>query len=732
MKNKRALYLRCSTDMQEMSIPDQRKVLQKYCVEKGYEIVEEFQDEGISGTTFEKRPGAMRLFQKVQSGHHDFSGVVILNESRFGRAPNTKETFHYEYLLEKAGVYVEYVQSESNMPGAPGLIMRAVKYEQAAEFSKQLSKDVIRGHSTAAEKGYSTGGFPPIGYARMVCDEGGKELFTLEPGQRKAVKNHWVKWVPGDPTQIALVNRMFLLYAEGSKGLRAICNVLNDEKIHSPKGGKWGIDAVRSIIINRAYIGERVYGGKWSKKVQNKVVCKNAHEAIVPVELFEKVQALMKSRDFGMCNGMRTDYLLSGKIVCMKCGHKFQGRKVRNKAGTIYNYYMDSGFKNYHVCQSLNILKNTKGDVVGLEDFVLSVIQKMLEGDRYVERFKEHLKETLISLEWEIQTTYPALNKKLKAVDTEIIKIQDALIFTGSRSKSLAERLVAAETEREVLKKELAKFEGVKRQPSKVLLLVNEYAKTLMNVGEILKKRSAGEQKTAISYFLDRIEVLREERVARCYFYDTPRFREIDYKLPASPAGSSVPQNGAEGGTRTPMGCPTRPSNVRVYQFHHFGTCEKLLLQRRLLSRNVGEPFFVFVVASVNDVEERGLQLLGHRPRLAPADGPVVHFPDGRDLGGRTGKERFVGNIQFVAGEPLFHDPHTAFSGELHDRFPRDAFQDRGERRGLDHALAHHKNIFAAAFRHVAVGIEQHGFVISVLQRLALCKQRVCVVRRGL
>jgi hypothetical protein len=30
-------------------------------------------------------------------------------------------------------------------------------------------------------------------------------------------------------------------------------------------------------------------------------------------------------------------------------------------------------------------------------------------------------------------------------------------------------------------------------------------------------------------------------------------------------------KNGAEGGTRTPMGCPTRPSNVRVYQFHHFG-----------------------------------------------------------------------------------------------------------------------------------------------------------------
>jgi hypothetical protein len=30
-------------------------------------------------------------------------------------------------------------------------------------------------------------------------------------------------------------------------------------------------------------------------------------------------------------------------------------------------------------------------------------------------------------------------------------------------------------------------------------------------------------------------------------------------------------ENGAEGGTRTRMDFSTRPSNVRVYQFHHFG-----------------------------------------------------------------------------------------------------------------------------------------------------------------
>jgi hypothetical protein len=41
----------------------------------------------------------------------------------------------------------------------------------------------------------------------------------------------------------------------------------------------------------------------------------------------------------------------------------------------------------------------------------------------------------------------------------------------------------------------------------------------------------------------------------------------------------------AEGGTRTPTGCPIRPSNVRVYQFHHFG----ILISSTYLGEAVGE-----------------------------------------------------------------------------------------------------------------------------------------------
>src|SRR5690349_17103626 len=36
-------------------------------------------------------------------------------------------------------------------------------------------------------------------------------------------------------------------------------------------------------------------------------------------------------------------------------------------------------------------------------------------------------------------------------------------------------------------------------------------------------------------------------------------------------SGISLGRDGAQGRTRTGTGCPTRPSNVRVYQFRHLG-----------------------------------------------------------------------------------------------------------------------------------------------------------------
>ena len=76
-------------------------------------------------------------------------------------------------------------------------------------------------------------------------------------------------------------------------------------------------------------------------------------------------------------------------------------------------------------------------------------------------------------------------------------------------------------------------------------------------------------------------------------------------------------KNGAEGGTRTPMGCPTRPSNVRVYQFHHFGMPVDVGQKTRdstmgkiifcfldLLPRKVCNLYLIFSLPAVSRVQE--------------------------------------------------------------------------------------------------------------------------------
>ena len=71
-QNKKAgLYYRLSKDDERagesLSIENQKRMLEKYAVEQGFEIVDEYIDDGWSGTMFE-RPYFKRMMADVDAG----------------------------------------------------------------------------------------------------------------------------------------------------------------------------------------------------------------------------------------------------------------------------------------------------------------------------------------------------------------------------------------------------------------------------------------------------------------------------------------------------------------------------------------------------------------------------------------------------------------------------------------------------------------------------------------
>ena len=109
-------------DAQEQSIADQRAEIGRYAGENGYQIVGEYTDDAISGTSAEERPAFQRMIADAKRG--GFKAVIVWNSDRFSRGDVT-ETEHYRYLLRKANVKVlsvteDYLDREGNRVNVDG------------------------------------------------------------------------------------------------------------------------------------------------------------------------------------------------------------------------------------------------------------------------------------------------------------------------------------------------------------------------------------------------------------------------------------------------------------------------------------------------------------------------------------------------------------------------------------------------------------------------------------
>lgn len=169
---KAGLYCRLSKDDERagesLSIENQKRILEKYARENGFEIVDEYIDDGWSGTNFD-RPGVRRLLEDAKNGR--INVIIVKDLSRFGR--NYIEVGRYtDYLFLTFNVRfialgdnVDSAKQTGGMDMTP--IMNVFNEWHAATTSKKI-RAVIEANAKA---GKYRSGQAPYGYVKGTDDK---------------------------------------------------------------------------------------------------------------------------------------------------------------------------------------------------------------------------------------------------------------------------------------------------------------------------------------------------------------------------------------------------------------------------------------------------------------------------------------------------------------------------------------------------------------------------------
>ena len=293
-----AQYVRMSAEHQRYAAENQKAVIAAYAATHGYEIVRTYADLGKSGLSLRGRGDLRQLLADVLNPNRGFDIILVLDVSRWGRFQDTDQAAHYEFICRQAKVSVLYYQEAFENDSSPtASMLKLLKRVMAAEFLRELSVKISRAKLRLAGRGCKMGGGLPYGFRRELRDESGRPRLRLEAGQQKAVQTDRVVLVPGPAEEIAVINRIFDMFANGRMTLTAIARTLGVDGIPA-NGAPWNAPRVRAVLRNELCLGIYVYNRSSSKLQTRRTANPEAlwvrtriMAPIVPTALFERAQA---------------------------------------------------------------------------------------------------------------------------------------------------------------------------------------------------------------------------------------------------------------------------------------------------------------------------------------------------------------------------------------------------------------------------------------------------------
>jgi len=281
---------------------------------EGWSMADIYADEGITGTSAEKRLEFQRLLSDCRKGRID--KILVKSISRFAR--NTKECLETIRFLKSIGVGVYFEEQNIDTTAMSGELLTAVFASIAQKESESISGNMRWSYEHRMKTGTYLPSSMPYGYE---------------------IKN---KKIAINEDQARIVRLIFSSYLAGTN-MNEIARMLNASKIPVKTGNpqqKWSKSSISYILSNEKYIGDSLWQKTYStdtfpvrrqinKGEKEKYYAQNTHPAIIDLETFEAVQRLKEQRKEILDTSPGKTSPFSQSIYCGHCGALFRRKRCR-------------------------------------------------------------------------------------------------------------------------------------------------------------------------------------------------------------------------------------------------------------------------------------------------------------------------------------------------------------------------------------------------------------------
>ena len=404
------------------SIQTQKMILLQYAKQNHFPNPTFFVDDGYSGVDFDNRPGFQQMLAEVKTGR---VGTIITKDlSRLGRN-SAMTSLYINIVFPKSGVRYIAINDhfDSIDMNSTECDMAGIKNWFNEFFAKDTSRKIRAVQKAKGERGVPLTTNVPYGY---IKDKENPQTWLIDPEAASVVKRIFEMCMNGrGPSQIA--NQL------KADGVLTPTAYKDSQGIKSPNTAPenpcgWHGSTVVAILERREYTGCTVNfktytNSIWDKKkrvntVENQSVFYGTHEALVSVDVFDKVQQIRQNRQRKTRTGYTSTF--SGLVFCADCGEKLYYGATNNgkREGAFFD--CSRHLKNREKCPGHFIRESV------LERLVLRHIQ-LVTG--YILHHRQHFVSVMQrQLQLESEDNLKASRKQLERNERRIAELKRLFI----------------------------------------------------------------------------------------------------------------------------------------------------------------------------------------------------------------------------------------------------------------------------------------------------------------